>query len=225
MAGKKNKANKRKKAMTAGGPKPPLTFRPIQNMRVNCLFRHERTISEAAAGAGGLQWYRINGLQDPDQSGVGTAALGFNNYAAMFLMYRVVAMRIKVIGSAVATSGNALGVVTLMPNPSNVTAPADPALWGGEYMATQTPVVTGNTGGKNVFTLDRTFYPWQVLRIPKSTYMNDLDYASLVTTLPTKQLYVMLGINTVGSGVTGTISCAVTISYETEFFEPSLLTV
>lgn len=202
---------------------PPLSFRPIPNLRINVVARHERTVVEGAAGAGGQQWYRINGAQDPDQSGTGPTPLGFNEYATLYTMYRVLAMRIQVVASGVTTATPALATVTLMPNPRQVTAPADPATWGAEYLAVSKPIVLGTTGGNNTVTLDKTYYPWEVLRIPKSTYMADMDYASLVTTLPVKQQYLMLGINSVGSAVAGTLSTTVVISYLVEFFEPNVL--
>lgn len=226
MPGKKNNNKPKGKGKNGGKQKdtrPPLAFRPMPNLRVNVLFRHERTITETAAGAGGVNWYRINGCFDPDQSGTGTTPLGYNNYATLFTMYRVVSMRIKVVASGVLSSTPALGVVTLLPNPYNVIAPSDPALWGGEYMASSTPIALGNTGGKNVITLDRTYLPWKLIRVPKDVYMADLDYASQVTTTPTKQCYVAVGINSVGTGVTATLSTIVTISYEVEFFEPAML--
>jgi hypothetical protein len=222
MAGNK-RANRKNKRVVAR-LQPPLQFRPMPNMRVSLLFRQEKLFSESAAGVGANNWYRINGAFDPDQSVGGPSALGFSNYATLYTSYRVLAMRIRVEGTIGASvGGNHFACVTLMPNPRQVTAPSDPALWGGEYLSESKTLVYTSNGGKNTFTLDKTFYPWEVLRITKDQYMTEADYSSLVTTTPVKECYVALGVNGIQSAATITLLAMVTISYEVEFFEPALL--
>lgn len=204
---------------------PGLTFRPMNSARVNVVFKQEKNIVEASAGLGAMTWYRINGAYDPDQSAVGGSALGFNNYAALFTMYRVLAMRIRIEGIVgAAAAGNHLSQITLMPNARQVTAPTDPALWAGQYMAKSGICVYSPNGGKNTITLDATYLPWEVMKISKATYMSDLDYASLVTTTPAIQAYVGLGVNSIGTASVASLYAFVTISYDIEFFEPSVLT-
>lgn len=222
---KKNKQSRSRPQRDTPGPRPPLAFRPMPNMRVNLLFRQEKVLTESAAGLGAFNFYRVNGAFDPDQAALGPSALGFNQYAALFLAYRVHACRIRVEGvvNFAAASNAGMAIVTLTPNPRQVTLPADAALWGGEPGAISKTVTPQTVGGANRFILDKTYKPWDILKITRAQYMNETDYSSLVTTTPVKEVYVALTVNGVlAAGVT-TLSAIVTISYEVEFFEPVLL--
>ncbi len=227
MPGKKN--NQQKKGGSKGRKNAPrsrlgLSLIPMKSMHVNLLFKQEKTISESAAGVGAANWYRINGAFDPDQSAAGPSALGFNQYAALFLNYRVHAMRIHVEGMLGAGAvGNHFAAVTLTPNPRQVTLPSDPALWGGEPGSISKTLVYCANGGKNTVILDKTYRPWEVMKITKQQYENDMDFSSLVTTLPTLECFVALGVNGIASSTTMSLVSIVTISYDVEFFNPVLL--
>lgn len=182
-------------------------------------------MTESAAGLGASKWYRVGGVFDPDQSAGGPSALGFNQYASLFTSYRVMAVRFCAMGTAGATNpgGASFGMITLTPNPRTQVLPSDPALWSGEPMAIQAMVTPQNVGGKNYFTLDKTFYPWDILRITRAQYMAEADYSSLVTTTPVKEPFLALSVNSVLSSAVFTMTALVTISYDVQFFEPNLL--
>lgn len=204
---------------------PPLSFKPMPNMKVNLVFKQEKVITESAAGLGAFNFYRVNGAFDPDQAALGPSALGFNQYAALFLSYRVHSCRIHVEGviNFASASNAGFAVVTLTPNPRQTTLPSDAALWGSEPGAIYKSITPQSAGGANLFVLDKTYRPWEILKITRAQYMNETDYSSLVTTTPVKEVYCALTVNGVlAAGVT-TLSSIVTISYEVEFFEPVLL--
>lgn len=212
-----------KKARSVVPRAPPLTFRPMPNMRVNLVFKQEKGLVESAAGVGVLNWYRINGAFDPDQSAGGPSAIGFNNYATLYLSYRVMACRVRVEGFVSFPAVGNLATVTLMPNSRNVTAPANADLWGGEYGAASTTVAALAAGGQNKVVLDQTYYPWKVARITKQQYVQDMDFASLVTGTPTREMYVALGVQGQLGGAIASLNAMVTVSYEVEFFDPVVL--
>jgi hypothetical protein len=197
----------------------------MQNQKVNLLFKQEISLTESAAGVGAVRWFRINGAFDPDSSVGGGACIGFNQYATLFTSYRVHAMRIHVmtVGNFATASNAGIIVLSLTPNPRQEVLPSDPVLWGGEYMAASTIITPQTVGGKNVGILDKTYIPWKLLRITKQQYMAEADYASLITTTPVKQLYVAFGINGVLAGGVTTCSAVITISYEVEFFDPTVI--
>lgn len=219
---RKNTVQKARKTI----PRLPLTFVPMRSMRTHVLFKQEKTITEGAAGVGGAAWYRINGAFDPDAAALGPSALGFNQYAALFTSYRVLACRVHVegcVGFAGTSGSNTFAIVSITPNPRQQTLPADPALWGGEPGAISKAYAPGAYGGRNVVVLDKTFIPWDVLKVTKQQYMDETDYSSLITTTPVKELYFAIGVNAVLAGGVATLAAIVTISYEVEFFEPNLL--
>lgn len=225
--GQKKRAQKAKaRAVKERRSRPPLALRPIPNMRINCVFKQEASIVETSAGLGAVKWYRLNGVFDPDQSAGGPSALGFNQYATLFTSYRVLACRVHVmgtVGSGSASGGASFATVTLTPNPRTQTLPADPALWGAEPNSVSAFLVPQSVGGRNTVVLDKTFYPWEVLKVTKAQYMNEADYSSLVTTTPVKEAYVAVTVNGTLTSVVLNLAVMVTISYEVEFFEPNLL--
>lgn len=227
MPAKMKKQNQKRVKRTDAkldGPRPPLVFRPMPNMRVNLVFKQEKSITEGAAGLGAFNFYRINGAFDPDQAALGPSALGFNQYAALFTSYRVLAARIHVeglVGFGAGTSG--LATVTLTPNPRQVTLPADPALWGAEPGSVSKVVCPSINGGRNMFVLDKTYKPWEVLKITRAQYCGEADYASLVTTTPVKEVYCAVTVNGILGASAATMAAIITVSYEVEFFEPVLL--
>lgn len=200
-----------------------LVFTPIPNMRLQLTFSQEKSISEGAAGVGGSNWYRVGGAFDPDTSVGGPSCLGFNNYAGLFTNYRVHAMRIRVEGFVNATGPCAFAVVTLMPNPRQIVAPSDPALWAVEPGSVSVACCPQAVGGNNRVVLDRTYLPWELLKIPKSEYMSEADYSSLVTTTPLSEPYLMLGVNGVGTTIPAQLIALVRITYLVEFFKPVVL--
>lgn len=219
-----HKGARRARRQAGSKPPPPLALRPIPNMRINCVFKQEVAITETAPGLGASKWYRVGGAFDPDQSAGGPSALGFNQYASLFTSYRVHAVRVQVVGTlGNATGGASFAVCTLTPNPRTQTLPADPALWGGEPGSISKMVTPQPTGGQNSVVLDKTFYPWKILRITKAQYMTESDYASLVTTTPVKEAFIAVTVNGVLTSSVVTLACMVTVSYEIEFFEPNLL--
>lgn len=232
MPGKLNRSHKgarraRRAAQGNSATKLPLAIRPIPSMRLNCVFKQEVSLTETAAGLGATKWFRVGGVYDPDQSAGGPGALGFNQYASLFTSYRVMAMRFHAVGVVgnPSPSGASFAVVTLTPNPRTQTLPADPALWGGEPGAISVHLTPQAVGGKNTFTIDKTFVPWQILKIKREQYIAEAEYASLVTTTPTKEPFVALSVNGLLSSGTMTMTALVTISYDVQFFEPNLLVV
>lgn len=223
-----NKSNKNKKNGRKSGGKPslPLTFRPIPNMKINVVFAQEIGYVESAAGLGAAGYFRVNGAFDPDQTAGGSSAIGFNNYAGLFTSYRVHAMRFRFEGAVsygTVTNFN-LATVTVTPNPRQVTLPANAALWGIQPGAMRKVIAPATFGGKNVVTFDRVYYPWQIAKITKDQYLSEADYSSLVSTVPVKEMYLALGVNSMGGGNPVSLNGLVTITYLVEFFEPALLT-
>lgn len=201
----------------------PFTFKPIANMRINCLFVSEFSITEPAAGAGAFRFFRLNGAYDPDTAALSASAIGFNNYAQLFTSYRVVEVNVELRGVVCCDGPYSCAAVSLIPNSRQETLPANPALWGGMTDGLSTVVAPKADGGHNVAVLRRRYLPHKLLKITKSQYSNEADYAALVSTNPVKQLFLAVCVNGISAGGVATLSGLIRISYKVEFFEPALL--
>lgn len=201
----------------------PFTFKPIANMRINCLFVSEFSITESAAGAGAYRFYRLNGVYDPDTTVGSASAIGFNNYAQLFFSYRVVEVNVELRGVVACDGAYSCAAVSLVPNSRQETLPSNPGLWSGMTDSLSTVVAPKADGGHNVAVLRRRYLPHKLLKITKSQYSNEADYSSLVSTNPVRQLFLAVCVNGISTSSVATLSGLFRISYTVEFFEPALL--
>lgn len=182
-------------------------------------FSGSLALAEGAAGGGVSYFYRLNSPYDPDASGVGTTAGGYSTWAALYLNYKVHRVTVRIQGTGTAASGSFLQFMTA-PVASQAVVPSNPQLWKTiPYNAYKTFTPQAN-GGKTTFDVVRNFDLADVSRVTKSQYANDMDFSGAVGSNPARQVYLMTGVASYGSGTVATIYLAIQITYLVEWFNP-----
>lgn len=217
MAGKKQRrTNKGKK--NRPGRKPPLPLYTTTGsvaLKEVLAYHQTGTLTEAAAGAGAFNTFRLNSIYDPDYTGVGSSAVGYSTRALFFGKYKVLRARIsfRVWGS---TGGNSL--VGIMFG-GNTTFAANPLLWAVEPNS-YSKMLQGNTGAQHsVVTFDISKEMHQFLGITKRQFEIDLDYQSSFGSNPQLQAYATIWVFG-QSAAAQTVVYDVRIAFYTEFSQP-----
>lgn len=185
------------------------------------LLSYATTISlaESAAGSGATYFYRLNSVYDPDASGVGGVAIGYNTYAALYLNYKVRRVTVRLQGTGTMASGGAMRV-TLAPVPFQAVVPANKHTWVLIPGSVSKMIAPNANGGPTIVNLVAAYDNAAVARITPQQYSNDMDWSGAVGSNPARQNYLMLAIDTINSGTVGTLGYAIQITYEVEWFNP-----
>lgn len=155
--------------------------------------------------------YRLNSCFDCDQSGVGGQPMGYDQWKALYSVYRVVAVEVEV--QAVGNGTNANGLLSV--------APTDTA--GGFLSAEE---IGGLRHAKAA-----AFSPTQVAKVralwrigslmgrSDETILADPNCSAAVTSNPTSQFYLTIGIES-GNAAAGQAMVWTKITYYTRFEYP-----
>lgn len=160
--------------------------------------------------------YRLNGLFDPNQTGVGHQPYGFDSLANLYNRYRVIACGWR-IERAMLEGGNPLMIGSIPSNDAGI-------VWnlaGGFSHMRECPrskYVIQNAGAPVKVLSGKSYLPSLVGR-SKAQYMADDAYQSTVVAVPTEAtpLYI-LTYNTNDTPAPGT-SLNIVLEYTVEFFD------
>lgn len=217
------KANRGSKGTTRknGTRSLPLVVRPPASKRALLTYATAYLVPESVAGLGGSYFFRLNSVYDPDSSGVGTSATGYSTWSALFLNYKVhrVTARIDAIvsgGTAATSSAN----IVVAPVASQAVVPSNAYLWKTMPYASNQTIVPVSLGGQNRAQFVKSFDLAAVARVTKEQYAVDMDFSGAVGSNPSRQIYLLLGVQ--GQGVTSVVTATFTVSltYEVEWFNP-----
>jgi hypothetical protein len=179
------------------------------------------SITEAAAGAGATTFFRLNSVYDPDASGVGTSAFGYATWAGMFLNYKVHTVTVRVQGTISAGTGPAaFGTVTLAPVPYQAVVPSNKLTWRTIPGATFKPVSSVTYGGPSLVNMTASYDLAKISRITKEQYQVDMDWSGSVGANPSRQIYLLLAVDSAGSSAAVNFWYNVQITYLVEWFNP-----
>ncbi len=197
----------------------PLVTTTPSSQRILQTFSYGAALTEGAAGGGVSYFYRLNSVYDPDASGVGTTAGGYSTWAALYLNYKVHRATVRIQGTGTAASGAFIQCV-VAPVAGQAVVPSNPALRKMIPDSVFRTIVPQANGGKTTFEIVRSYDLAKISRVTKSQYANDMDFSGLVGSNPARQIYLMVAGLTGSSASVGTISFAIQITYEVEWFNP-----
>lgn len=215
-----NKSGNRRGKRRAPRARLPMTFvpGPSAQRRVFC-FEQVYGLTEAAAGAGAFNSFRINSIFDPDYTGVGSSALGYSTYAYLYGRYRVLSTRVLlrfVDVTAVATGGQIVGVIF---NANGVFS-SNPLTWPSQPFAKST-ILQGNQGGEHsACTLNLTPPLHKVAGVTRSQFLADQDYSATFGSNPATPLYAHVFMTGKLSSAAESCKVEVRIIYDTELSMP-----
>ncbi len=205
------------KARKSGRPRalPLTTTTGLAALREVLAYHQTGVLTEAAAGAGAFNTFRLNSIYDPDYTGVGTSAVGYSARALFFGRYKVLRARFSVrfMGS---TGGNAIVGVMFG---GNTTLAANPLLWAVEPNS-HSKLLQGSTGTTHAIRqFDTTVDMHKVLGITKKQFELDLDYQSAFGSNPQLQAYATIWIYG-QSAAAQSVVYDVRVSFDTQFSQP-----
>lgn len=211
---------RRKKGKQQSNPVPLASFVPSAK-RITMSFSTSLAIAESAAGAGNFWFYRLNSVYDPDASGVGSVAIGYNTWSTLFLSYKVRRVTVRLQGNIQGMSAGGVGNVIMAPVPYQMVVPSNKQTWRVIPRSILKTMSDYSVGGKNTFMMMATFDLWKIAGVTKAQYNTDMDFSGNVGSNPARQIYVVVTVDSVGSNTACTLVTNVQISYEVEWFNPT----
>jgi hypothetical protein len=177
-------------------------------------------ITEGAAGSGASYWFRLNSPYDPDYTGVGTVAIPYNTWSALYLNYKVHRVTMRAAATYGLGTTNTFANITLAPLAYQAVLPVNNTTWKMLPFAVNRPISLANNGGQNIAKLSATWSLPAVARITQQQYDDELDWSGQVGSNPARVIFGGICFQPVGSAAAATMYCDVNITYEVEWFNP-----
>lgn len=160
--------------------------------------------------------YRLNSVYDPDYSGVGAQAIGYDQYSALYGRYLVTKAFIELWGhnnngvDSIITAGVHQDLTTFTSQAAQLAEVAD-----GDtkviYSYQTTPV------GYKKWSVDLA----KLTGVSKSTYASDSQYQSSIGNSPTSNMGLIIALGAPQGVASSAQACyMIKITYECEWFDP-----
>lgn len=198
----------------------PLVAAPPNSRRVLASYATAVAMVESAVSVGTTYFFRLNSIYDPDSSGIGSSTFGFSPWLNFYQNYKVhrVTVRAQVQMYGMSTGG--IGTYVMAPLANQSSVPANPYCWRAIPFASFVVSTNSNTGAPSVRSLTGSYDLAKVCHVTKQQYHVDMDYAGTSASNPSKQIYLVLGLHSVGSTTPVSGTASVQITYEVEWFNP-----
>jgi len=224
MPAKQNSnANNQRKRKTQGrivARNLPLVTTTPPSKHILMSFGASGGVAESAAGSGVTYFLRLNSVYDPDATGVGTSAIGYSTWSALYLNYKVNRVTVRISGTVTGLSAGAFANVTLAPVASQAVVPSNKQTWKMLPWAKMKTLTNNSVGGTNMFALTASYDLSKVTRVTKQQYANDMDFSGQVGSNPARQAFALVAFDSVGSSSVMTANYNTFITYEVEWFNP-----
>jgi len=219
---RKSKSNKKNKtkgasgvAMMAGCPR--LSLAPFKELQWPTVFptklRYTDFRAVVAAGNQAIYVYRLNSVFDPDFTGAGAQPSGFDQLAALYGRYRVMAVdcNVKATGQTGASTGSALVVMAATDN-SALSVAAD-TLSEQRYSRQGVCQVEGVAAR-----LRALWHIGELLGYSDESMLANSNVEAAITANPAFQQYLFIQAET--TGATDTVEFDVELTYYVRFEVP-----
>ncbi len=159
----------------------------------------------------GEKIYRLNSCFDPDYSGAGAQPLGFDQWAAFYTRYRVLAAHYKCEWASPTSLAECS--VGLIPNLVNTIDNTDSYVYAEPYA--QSTLFSTNGGWKPV--LEGEISMSKLFGLTPSE-MSEENYTALTSASPVNMAYLHVRSSTLSGGLSGTAYFKLEIIYDVEFY-------
>lgn len=211
---KQKPASKKSKTRQRGVP-ATLQVLPPAFKRSYLSYQAWTTVTEGAAGTGGLYTFRLNSIYDPDFTGVGGTAMGYTSLTSLYSLFRVVRVRV-VARIALSTTGQA--VVGMLAGLNSTFAANYHQLEAEPNSVSK--LIVGNVGGAHgVANFDRTYDLAKVCGITPQQYKTDFDFSHVTGSNPNKNVFLTVYLAG-ASAAAQTMVYHVRLIYEVEVSNP-----
>jgi len=176
--------------MSGEGRLPLGSFRQVDVPDVTCIkFVYSDARGVTAASNQAEYVYRVNSLFDPDFTGVGGQPDGFDQWKALYGLYRVVAVDWEVQ----AAGENAFGMLGVAP------ATTSASILSAEEVAGLRKGKGGVFTAQERVVLKGSFHVGEILGKEDVAVLSDPNNAAAVTTNPAEQIFLHVTAETVGA--------------------------
>lgn len=220
---KNGKQNKNKKNRSRGRRRrgqwravsafAPLTWRTLR-------YTDNKALTENAAGAGAANVYSLNGMYDPDFTGVGAQPMWFDQLLTVsgpYLKYRVTQVGVNVTFASMV-NGNVYCYVNAT---SSNSIPAS-LIAAQQKPFAKSAILMPATSGKGQHVFRFTVDLANVLGVTRAHLLNDDYYAGSYTANPLQGCYLQIGIFAApGGAVVGMANYAITLDYRAQVYQLS----
>jgi len=217
---KQTRGNKKGRRNRGGAPRGVLTSAFLPFTVRTLKYTSNKLLTENAAGAGATNVYALNGMYDPDFTGVGEQPMWFDQLLTVsgpYLKYRVLAATV-VVTFANNTAGNVYAYINFTASntiPASLIAAQQKPM---SRFAIMNPATSGK--GQRVFRVRMPIHT--VLGITKVHLKNDDYYSGSYTANPSMQAFMQVGIYAApGGAVVGQANYTVEIDYHAEVYQLS----
>jgi hypothetical protein len=190
-------------------------------MRTVLRYTRQTTLT-STIGSTVQQVFSGNGLFDPDITGAGGQPLGFDQWAALYQKYRVLAscIEVSVLTPSAAANGNALDYMLITPVSDASAFTTFEA--GAAQPYAKSWVNNGITGTKVFVPFSSSMETSLILGVSKATVLSDDELNAPVTANPSNQWYWNVSARSADGTSTSSMYLLVTLSYLVDFWERNL---
>jgi hypothetical protein len=191
---------------------------------VRTVLRYTRaTAVVGAVGATATQIFSGNSLFDPDVTGAGGQPLGFDQWAAMYLKYRVLASSIEVNLATPGAASNAEALAYFVLTPSNDASAFTTLEAGASQPYAKEWIMNGISGSFMFKPTTSSMETALIMGVSKQSVLTDDELSALTTASPANQWYWRISGRAADSAATIAVQMTVTVSYLCDFYERNLL--
>lgn len=195
----------------ANGRKTVLVNRSLQPIAQRYIAKLKYVESVVLSAVSQPYAFRINSLFDPNSSGIGRQPYGFDQLAALYNRYRVIAVKMRII-SGVPDANTPVRLTGLVSNDVITITSGDQAAENPRSKS----IVQFPQADSHV--LKHTAYLPSVVGRSRAQYMADDRYQSLCTTNPAENVFLYLW-NTNLANVTQAANIQIQLEFICEFFD------
>ena len=221
MVGKSHRIHGKTRKSFQKVPRPVPRQSVIPASKTVLTFSTTLALAESAAQAGNYWFYRLNSVYDPDASGVGAVAIGYNTWATLYLNYKVNRVTLRAQGVVTGLSSGSFGNIVFAPVPNQMVIPANKQTWRVIPRSRLLTVTSEAVGGRNMFTLSSSYDLATVANVTRAQYSSDMDFSGAVGSNPSRQIYLVVTVDSTGSTSAATLVANIQLSYEVEWFNPT----
>jgi hypothetical protein len=182
------------------------------------------TLTTGAAGVvGTVQLMVLNGVYDPNATGVGHQPYGFDQLTPFYGYYLVKATKYRILVTTIGSTAEVAVCFQIYPAVSGVSI-AGSSVDAATEKSTCTVFPVGPSGVDRARLIEGKAQMHNIFGITPAQYKNEqTTYGAAVTAGPSAGAYLEIGAASY-SGVSGTtISVQVVLDFDVEFFQPKTL--
>jgi hypothetical protein len=195
-----------------------------RSMRRTLRYAETFSLSTGAAGIiGSVQTMALNSAYDPNYSGTGHQPYGFDQIVQFYQQYFVHSVRYQIITATIGGTAEICVAYQLFPTAGGVSI-AGISTDAATEKSTVSTFVAGSSGNVRARSVGGEVKMHQIFGLTPAQYAAQTDvYGAAVTTNPSLQAYLEVGIGSYNGTASETLAVQIILDMDTEFWQPKTL--